>query len=105
MSPESKPPDLAPDAPPNTARGDTTFANQMRGLRQRLGSKQCWVAAVVGCTSACVSLWETGRRVPDLRNFMRLMAALDKAGASSHELTWLRESWRAAKYPGLEGGT
>ena len=79
------------------------FAQKMKALRRRLGSKQCWVANVVGCTNASVSFWESGKRVPDLRNLERLLHALEMAGATRHEIAWLRDAWEAAKYPDLVG--
>jgi transcriptional regulator with XRE-family HTH domain len=81
---------------------ETSFAHQMKALRRRLGSKQLWLAHVVGCSSAAVSFWESGKRVPDEGTLIRILEALNLAGASDRDLAWLRESWWDAKFRRLK---
>jgi len=77
---------------------ETSFAQQMKALRQRLGSKQLWLAHVIGCTGAAVSFWESGKRVPDEGTMVRILDAMNLAGASDRELAWLRQSWWETKF-------
>ena len=98
MSQKTEPsePTSQPSLDHRTSRKD--FADRFRATRRRLGTKQCWVASAVGCTSSCVSQWESGRRVPDPLNLHRLLAALEQAGASPHELDELRKCWWTARH-------
>src|SRR4051794_29051647 len=82
---------------PDSMPSAQAFTSCFRELRIRLGGKQAWLAASVGCSEAAVSLWETGRRVPDTDTFFRISVVFAEAGASTHELLILRRHWRMAK--------
>ena len=65
----------------------------MKALRQRFAGKQLCLAVIVGCTEAAVSLWETGKRLPNARTFFLILRALEGAGAPPSELVTLGNTW------------
>jgi hypothetical protein len=73
------------------------FAYAFRGLRLRLMGKQIWLASVVGCTVACVSLWEAGKRLPPRASFSTILDAFAKEGATAAELAELDAKWAEAR--------
>jgi DNA-binding transcriptional regulator YiaG len=75
----------------------TSFACQIRDLRQRYGRKQAWLASAIGCTDAAVSYWESGRRLPQGHLLGRIVTALKEVGAPPAELVALRRTWREEK--------
>lgn len=87
---------------------DESFARLIKGLRQRFGGKQLWLASVAGCTDAAVSLWESGKRAPQAPAFGRIVDALAQVGAPPSELVILCQSWaeaRLARPPGYRCST
>jgi|SoiMethySBSTD1v2_1073268.scaffolds.fasta_scaffold03873_11 DNA-binding transcriptional regulator YiaG len=71
-----------------------SFAQSLRLLRYRLAEKQAALSSEVGCSDAAVSLWESGCRLPTLRNFHRLLTVVASSGATNAELLELRAAWQ-----------
>ena len=80
-----------------------TFACQLKGLRQRFGVKQLWLANALGCTDAAVSFWETGKRLPQFHILERMVSKLGEMGATPNELVTLYGSWREEKMRAVLG--
>ena len=49
-----------------------TFAPAIRQARIRAGLKQYDLAEKIGVTKAVISLWETGKSAPTLKNWERI---------------------------------
>jgi DNA-binding XRE family transcriptional regulator len=97
---ESFPP-LRP-APMLVEAWQPSFARQIKGLRVRYGRKQAWLASAVGCTDAAVSMWESGKRLPQGHLMFRIVAVLTQVGAPPSDIANLRRSWREEKVSRLE---
>jgi DNA-binding transcriptional regulator YiaG len=73
--------------------GEPSFAECLRLVRQRVTGKQVCLSYLVGCTEAAISLWESGARLPNQRNFQCLLTAIAARGATTIELLGLRAAW------------
>lgn len=73
--------------------GTRAFSRHLRQIRSRLDGKQAWLSSEIGCSSAAVSFWESGARLPTARNLHRIVVALAKSGVSNLELIDLRRRW------------
>jgi DNA-binding transcriptional regulator YiaG len=69
------------------------FASNLKQVRQRLAGKQAWLSREVGCSDAAISFWESGGRLPNQQNMCRILAAVARGGATTSELTALRNAW------------
>ena len=76
----------------SVARADS-FAHCLRQARQTLYMKQTCLSSAMSCTDAAISFWETGQRLPNRRNFQRLIEAMAAAGATSALQRDLCEAW------------
>jgi DNA-binding transcriptional regulator YiaG len=54
-----------------------------RQLREQAGVSQSDIAAVVGVSRECVSMWESGPRVPRGQNLERYLAFLERLARES----------------------
>src|SRR5260221_3388053 len=73
------------------------FAHQLRELRRRLIGKQLCLSWAVGCTDAAVSFWESGKRLPQQGTLSRILAALEREGATDSDLSNLKQTWHQAR--------
>src|SRR5687767_9383840 len=79
----SRPEDIDPDL-------ERSFGDHLKELRTRSFCKQLSLSAVIGCSEAAISLWETRARLPKARTLGRLLNELAKAGVPTVELLALR---------------
>jgi DNA-binding transcriptional regulator YiaG len=76
---------------------EASFAQCLRRVRRRLAGKQAWLSSELGCTDAAISLWESGDRLPNIRNLQRLLTTVARSGATTAELLGLRAAWHRGK--------
>jgi DNA-binding transcriptional regulator YiaG len=81
----------------------SSFADALRQLRRRLAEKQLAFSNALGCSDAAISQWETGGRLPTIRNFHRLLVVVAGAGATNAELLALRAAWHRDKVMRTQG--
>lgn len=77
---------------------ESHFADRLKELRQRILGKQLCLSYALGCTDAAVSLWESGKRLPQEGTLWRVLLVLARSGASASELTKLHDSWQKASH-------
>ena len=73
--------------------GTRGFSRHLKQIRSRLESKQDWLSGEIGCSSAALSFWESGARLPTARSLHKIVVALARSGVSTLELIDLRRSW------------
>ena len=74
----------------------TDFAFHFKRLRTRLLVKQANLSYAMQCTEAAVSYWESGRRLPQRPNLLRILLAFSHLGATQAELDELASAWQRA---------
>lgn len=57
--------------------GDKTVGESIRDLRTARGLSIRELANLTGLSSGSISRWESGKRIPSVENYHKLMSALD----------------------------
>jgi transcriptional regulator with XRE-family HTH domain len=68
---------MRPQLTPRQSRKSPRFPNAIREYRLKAGLTQKRLAEIVGRARSIISVWERGRRLPNLPDTFRLARALD----------------------------
>ena len=71
----------------------SSFSEQFKLLRLRRAGKQVVISSGLHCTTASVSYWETGRRLPSAPMLGKVIEVLVRLGATRHEVDNLCTAW------------